>query len=102
MVALRYAKKKGINPGIFEIEQNTTSTTEQIAYIKSNIYKRDYVNDVILVSDAYHLPRILEIAKFYNIKIKVAASNHKIQYDDLIFNKLRESVALVIFWLFAL
>ena len=102
VVAFRYAKEKGIDPGIFEVEQNTTSTTEQIAFIKSNVYRRDNINDVILVSDAYHLPRILEISRFYNLNIKVAASQHKIQYDDLLFNKLRESVALVIFWFFAL
>lgn len=101
-VALKYAKEKGIDPGIFEVEQNTTSTTEQIAFIKSNIYNRDNIKDIILVSDAYHLPRILEISRFYNLNVKVAASKHKIQYDDLLFNKLRESVALVIFWLFAL
>jgi vancomycin permeability regulator SanA len=101
-VAFKYAKEKGIDPGIFEVEQNTTSTTEQIAFIKSNIYNRDNLKDIILVSDAYHLPRILEISRFYNLNVKVAASKHKIQYDDLLFNKLRESVALVIFWLFAL
>jgi vancomycin permeability regulator SanA len=102
VVAYNYAKEKGIDPNVFEVEQNTTSTTEQISYIKKNISSRDNLTDIILVSDAYHLPRIIEIAKFYNLDIKVSASRLKIEYDDLLFNKLRESVALVIFWFFAL
>ncbi len=101
-VAFRYAKEKGVDSKIFEIENSTTSTTEQIAYVKSNVFRRDNINDIILVSDAYHLPRIMEISKFYDVSIKVAASGLKIQYDDMFYNKLRESVALVIFWLFAL
>ena len=101
-VGFRYAQEKGIDPAVFEVEQNTTSTTEQVSYIKNDISRRENISNIILVSDSYHLPRIMQISKFYNLKIKVAASGHKIQYDNILFNKLRESVALIIFWFFAL
>jgi len=101
-VAYNYAKQMGVRPDFIEVEENTTSTNEQIAFIKNNISGRDYISDIILISDSYHLPRILEISSFYDVDIKVASSHHKMSFDDLFYNKLRESFALVIFWFFAL
>ena len=60
------------------------------------------INEIIVVSDSYHLPRILEISKFYNIEVKVAASKKVLDFDSRLYNRIRESVALIIFWSFAL
>jgi vancomycin permeability regulator SanA len=101
-VAFKYAESKGLDTSIVKIETLTTSTIEQISYIRSNlIYNKDF-DDVIVVSDPYHLIRVLEISDFYNIDIKVAASKGNVEDEKMFYRQLRESIALFVFWCFAL
>ncbi len=100
--SLNYLLAKGIDTSFVSIETGSTSTSEQIQFIKRKISLANYTGDVIVVSDAYHLPRIVEIAEFNNVEIKVAESGHKLNFEDKVYNYLRESVALFIFWCFAL
>jgi len=101
-VALVYAKTKGVNPSLITTESETSSTNDQIRWINNNLTKKNSNSEIILISDAYHLPRVIEISKFYNLDIKVAESSHKLNFKDLIYNKIRESIALFNFWNFAL
>ena len=102
-VALEYAKAKGVDIKKIITESSTASTTEQIEWIKSNLSKNKKSNhDIILISDSYHLPRVIEISKFFNLDIKVAESSHKLNFKDKLINKIRECVALFNFWCFAL
>jgi vancomycin permeability regulator SanA len=81
----------------------TSSTADQIKWIKNNILTNAKSSgDIILISDAYHLPRAIEISKFLNLNVKVAESVHKLNFKDLLYNKIRESIALFNFWNFAL
>jgi len=80
----------------------TSSTTDQIRWIKNNLRTDNTSIDIILISDAYHLPRAIEISKFFNINVKVAESAHKLDFKDTFYNKIRESIALFNFWNFAL
>lgn len=101
-VALNYAKEKGIDTSMILIEQKTTSSSEQIQFIKINLVKDEEIKDIIVISDSYHLPRILEVSRFYNIDIKVASSKLKLDFQSKLYNKVRESLALIVFWSFAL
>jgi vancomycin permeability regulator SanA len=102
-VAYQYARVKGVDKSKVIIETSTSSTTDQIKWIKNNLLKDDNSSaDIILISDAYHLPRAIEISKFMNLDVRVAESEHKLDYKDKLFNKLRESIALFNFWNFAL
>jgi len=102
-VAYEYAKVKGVDISRIIIEKQTSSTTDQILWIKRNlISSKKSVGDIIIVSDGYHLLRIIEISKFFNINVKVAESEHKLNFEDKLYNKIRESIALFIFWNFAL
>jgi vancomycin permeability regulator SanA len=101
-VAFNYLIKKGVEPEKVWIEDKTTSTEEQIHFIKEELILNRRINNIIIISDSYHLPRVEEICKFYNIKIRVAASDFKLDFDSRIYNYIRESVALFTFWLFAL
>lgn len=100
-VALKYIIAKGVEiPGIF-IEKETTSTNEQIQYIKNNLIETPQ-KDVVVISDSYHLVRVMEIAKFHKIKIQVAASELSQSFEKAVYNKIREALALTMFWLYAL
>ena len=101
-VAYEYAKSKGVNPKIVSQESLTTSIIEQISYIKSNLIYNKNIDEVIVVSGAYHLIRVLEICDFYNIDIKVAASKGNLEEDKILYRQLRESIALFFFFCFAL
>jgi vancomycin permeability regulator SanA len=101
-VAFEYAKVKGVDTSLIIIEKYTSSTTNQIQWLKNNISNEDYPGEIILISDAYHLPRAIEISKFFNLDVKVAESTHKMNFKDLMYNKIRESIALFNFWNFAL
>ncbi len=101
-VAYNYAIENGIDTTIFILEQHTTSSSEQIHFIKLNLVHNKDIKDIIVISDSYHLPRVLEISRFYNINVKLAASKLQLDFKSKLYNKIRESLALVVFWCFAL
>ena len=101
-VALEYARVNGMDMEKVSYESSTTSTSEQLMYIKTHLAGDENINDIIVVSDSYHLVRIIEISKFLNINIKVAASSIYLDYKKKLLMQLRESIALVVFWVFAL
>lgn len=101
-VAFNYAKEMGMNTINIFLEQKTTSSSEQIQFIMFNLVPDEDIKDIIIISDSYHLPRVLEISRFYNINIKVASSKLQLDFKSKLYNKIRESLALVVFWCFAL
>lgn len=100
-VALNYIKSSGKNISDVFIEKETTSTVEQIEFIKEKLLSNKR-NKVIVISDGYHLVRVLEISKFHNINLKVIASDLSQSFDKSIYNKVREALALTVFWFFAI
>jgi vancomycin permeability regulator SanA len=101
-VSLNHILKKGIEKHNVWVEKNTTSTIEQVRFIKNDLIGEKKINSVIIISDIYHLQRVKEICKFYNIKADIAASTLNLKTDKIIFYQLRECLALMLFWLFAL
>jgi uncharacterized SAM-binding protein YcdF (DUF218 family) len=101
-IAYDYLKTKNINTKDVWVEKNTTSTTEQIQFIKRRLGAKSNINDIIVISDAYHLPRVKEIADFYLLDIKVAPSDFDLRFENKLYNKVRESAAILIFWFFAI
>lgn len=101
-VAYNYLVAKGIDTNVVSIETSTRSTAEQIQFIKNELEGLESIKDIIVVSDSYHLARVIEISRFFNLDIKVAESRHVVDFKDKLYNKMRESIALFIFWCFAL
>jgi vancomycin permeability regulator SanA len=100
--AFNFLLKKGIDPENIWIEEKTTSTSEQIHFLKYVLLKKRNIDRIILISDVYHLVRAEEICKFYNLKAFTEPSDIILSTDAKILNGFRESVALLTFWLFAL
>lgn len=101
-VAFNYLKTTDINLNDVLIERNTTSTVEQVSFIKHELMDKQGYKKIIVVSDKYHLKRIKEISRFYNIKTELVGSKINLKFKDLVYYKFREGVALLVFWLFAL
>lgn len=100
-VALNYLKSKKVSSEKIIIEKNTTSTTEQIQFLKSKLSESEQKN-LIVVSDSFHLVRIREISKFHKLKIITIASELELSFLSKLYNTLREALALTVFWFFAI
>lgn len=101
-VAFYYIKLANIDTSVVWRENFTVSTAEQIRFIKDKIYTKDKIGRVIIVSDSYHLTRVHEICKFYKVRAELAASDLKLNFQHNLYYKMKESIALLVFWLFAL
>ena len=101
-VAYNYAKSRGMDMNNVEYETITTSTIEQVNFIKRNLLQRSDIADIIVVSDSYHLMRVLEVSEFFKTRIKVAAAKTSMDFQENLYRQLRESIALNVFWSFAL
>ena len=92
----------GVKKHLLAIEETTTTTTEQIKFIKKNLVKIQGNYSVIIISDQFHLTRVLEICKFFDVKAIGIASDYSLKWERLLYYRFRESIALLFFWLFAI
>ncbi len=99
-VAFYYLLDKKIDPADIRLESESRSTLDQISYIKSVLIERNGYQKVIVVSDAFHLTRIKEMAEFYDLKIDLVSSDLAMTDDSLRYYVLREVVGLINFWMF--
>ncbi|MCF6268858.1 MAG: YdcF family protein [Melioribacteraceae bacterium] len=100
--AYKYGLNLGIKKHLMLLEEKTTTTTEQIKYIKKELSGSRNYTSILIISDQFHLTRVLEICKFFDVKAVGIASNYKINWEKLLYYRFRESVALLFFWLFAI
>ena len=101
-VAYNYLRTDNINYRNVWLENKTVSTSEQIRFIRDRLLVRKDVGKIIIVSDAYHLTRVGEMCNFFRIKASMAASDLKLSFEHSLYYKVKESIALLIFWLFGL
>jgi vancomycin permeability regulator SanA len=100
-VALNYIKSSGKKISNIYLEKETTSTIEQMEFVKKKLLTNPQ-NKIIIISDRYHLVRVQEIGKFQNINFRVIPSSLSQSFEASIYSKIRESLALTVFWFCAL
>ncbi|PKL88269.1 MAG: hypothetical protein CVV23_11065 [Ignavibacteriae bacterium HGW-Ignavibacteriae-2] len=101
--AMNHLVEKGVKEDFIIFEDQTSSTSEQINYIYK--HRQEFIqkyNGIILISDSFHLPRIMEICKFFKIKATPISSDYKLKLEKLLYYRFRESIALLIFWIFGI
>ncbi|MBN2572536.1 MAG: YdcF family protein [Ignavibacteriales bacterium] len=96
-----YLEKLGVDKTDILLEQQTSTTTEQIFYIKKKIIETMNFDEVVIISDAFHLIRVNEICNFYNVKATLCTSSNNIDWKELLLYKAKDSIELLLFWLFA-
>jgi vancomycin permeability regulator SanA len=101
-VASLYLKQRGVNANDIWIEKKSTNTAEQVRYVKEELINKKKLMNIVFVSNSYHLTRVNEICSFYNIEAGIEASTLNLSFDSNIYYKVRESIALLVFWFFAL
>lgn len=96
--AAKYLINLGVDKSDLIVEKETSTTSEQIKYLKKN-----FANDeILIISDGFHLSRINQMAKFFNLKVEGVASNYELSFEKTFYYRTRESIALLMFWLFAI
>ncbi|QOJ28885.1 MAG: YdcF family protein [Ignavibacteriales bacterium] len=97
-----YLIKKGISKEVIRFEKETTSTVEQIRYIDQVMPDQTPDNQIIIISDGFHLPRIHQIASFYNLRVNLQETEENLSITQKLYLSSREAVALLIFWLYGI
>ena len=101
-VGYNLVKKSHIDMKNVLIEKKTSSSIEQVQFIKKELVEKENMQSIIVVSDKFHLNRINEICNFHNIKPQLVSSDLSLSWEKNIYYKFRESVGLIFFWLFAI
>ncbi len=96
-----YLSKLGVSSKDIIIEQHSTTTTEQIKYlrIEETVIKENA--PIVVISDGFHLTRIMQISKFFKLNTVGVASYYTMSFEKAFFYRARESVALLLFWFYA-
>ncbi len=84
------------------IETSTTTTSEQLKYLRDFISKNNEKTSVLIITDQFHLMRVLEMAKFYGVYAEGISSGYQLSVEKLLYYRLRDSIGLLIFWFFAI
>jgi len=100
--AYNYLKNLGVNPLRLRVEKSTSTTSEQIRYIRNSILRKEKYNSVIIITDKFHLKRVLEMCRFYRVEAKGVASDYDLGWERELFYRFRDSVGLLLFWIFAI
>lgn len=100
-VAKRELLRLGADPTRIVLEERTSSTVEQILFIRDELTKQGW-SSFVIISDQFHLTRALEICAFNDIKANGISSESPLGPYNLAIYHLRESAALILYWLFGL
>ncbi len=101
--AYNYLLTKGVAASDILVEENSSNTHQQIKYLIKNDY--DYTrkfDNIILISDEFHMARIQEICKYYRLSVVTVKSDYELNWQKLLYYRIRETVALFLFWLFGI
>ncbi|MEZ4822309.1 MAG: YdcF family protein [Ignavibacteria bacterium] len=90
--------KYGVDPKNLFLESSSNSTVEQIHFVRDSLYNKKNWDKIILVSDNYHLLRSSQICNFNNINADCMASDKELSAGATFSLCLKESLALIIFW----
>jgi len=101
-VARRLLMEMGADPTRLVKEERSGSTLDQILYIRDTLQPTQDWHSFIIVSDQFHLKRALEICEFNRISAQGVSSDSPLSPASLIFYHLRESAALILYWLFGI
>lgn len=97
-----YLIEKGISKEIIRYENKTTSTVEQIRHIHHELLGETPADQIVVISDGFHLPRIYQIASFFDLNVHLEGTDVTPTVTQRLYLSTREAVALLIFWLFGI
>ena len=99
-VEAAYLSENGIpNSGILK-EYSTLSTADQARFVKNVLIDSLRMKRIVIVSDNWHLPRVLLMCRWDNANVKGMASDYRMTMLGELYYRVRESAALQVYLLF--
>jgi len=99
-VARKELLRMGVTDDQLIMESASSSTIEQIQFIRDELIAKRNFHRFIIISDHFHLRRAIDMCKFNNITAYGIASHNPLSNETLILYIFRDSVALIFYWLF--
>ena len=100
-VARRELIKLGADPTRIVVETHTSSTLQQILFIRNQLLNQGW-SSFVIISDQFHLERALEICEFNGIDAIGVSSESPLGPENLAIYHLREAAALILYWTFGM
>jgi vancomycin permeability regulator SanA len=100
--AYKYLRNLDVPDKNIELETQSSTTALQMKYLYDNYYDSQKKGPILIISDGFHLTRVIQIAKYFNVNVVGVASSYTMSFEKTIFYRTREGVALLLFWLFAI
>ncbi len=94
-------EKYNIDKSLVFIEEETSTTSEQVQFIKRDLVEKKGMNNILIISDKFHLRRVLEMCDFFNTNAYGISSDYELNWKELFLYRFRDSIGVLIFWLFA-
>jgi vancomycin permeability regulator SanA len=94
--------KKGVDEKNIFSENRSNSTLEQITYLNNKLYRKNNWKKIVLITDNFHLLRAKQMCVFFNIKAGTVASDTPLSAESTFSYSLKESFAVILFWLFGI
>ena len=91
--------KQGIDPSQVVEETNSHTTLEQVRYMHDDLLVKQNWSRFVIISDQYHLARVVEMCHFNGLHAIGSPSHIRQPFLDLLYYRVRESVALLEYWL---
>jgi uncharacterized SAM-binding protein YcdF (DUF218 family) len=98
-VARKDLMKRGVAQAQIVEETNSHTTLEQVRYLREDLMQKEGWSRFVIISDQYHLARVVEMCRFANLKAVGSPSQISQPFLDLLYYRIRESVALLAYWL---
>ncbi|MCL4550811.1 MAG: YdcF family protein [Bacteroidetes bacterium] len=100
--AFNYLVNLEVPKEIITLETQSSTTTDQIKFLRTSFFDVQKEKPILVISDGFHLSRIIQISKFFKVNTVGVASDHSLSVGKTLFYRARESVALLLFWFFAI
>lgn len=100
--AYKYLINLAVPEKNLRLETQSSTTTLQIKFLSKEYFNEHNSKPILIISDGFHLTRIVQIAKYFNVNVVGVSSDHDMSFDKSLFYRARESVALLLFWFFAI
>jgi uncharacterized SAM-binding protein YcdF (DUF218 family) len=91
--------KFGVDPDDLILENTSNSTVEQLHFVRDHLYNSLSWKKIIVVSDNFHLLRAKEICSFNDMNADCVASGKELTSGGAAAFCLKESMALIVFWM---
>jgi vancomycin permeability regulator SanA len=91
--------KRGVDASQVIEETVSHTTLEQVRYLREELHNKQTWSRFVIISDQYHLARVSEMCRFHGLRTIACPSRIRQPFVDLLYYRLRESVALLEYWL---